>query len=1556
MRSSSVTKGKSLGLVTLALVLLAASLLPAQALAAKAHPFIGTFGSAEQPSFTLAPASKVRAMATDELGRLLVADIGERERQTIDRNGATGGTYVLCFEWKGASACTGAMAANLAGTGTPSVQSELRALATVGPVGNLNVAVSGTGEAVRTVTFQNDRAAADVPQLSCNGLGLTFSGPAPEPPCTVTTTVPGSTANVSRWNPDGTPAPFSALSSNRIDARGGGAFPGDCPTVPEDCDQTPEDGLTGFGLASRDIQVVVDESGGPTDGTLYVTQSTKRLVDIFAPNGRFVGQVNKFGPLVPGPQSALGEPCGVAVDASGAVYIGDFNAIRVHKYVPSKTAPIDLVTNEDFEVTFPPVNDEGAISPCTLAAGAGPTEGFLFVNQRGGGTFKLDATTGTTHYKVGTTTSNATVTVDPITGHVLVANGAEVLEYDASSPTDETLVATTNAGANVFGVAVDPLSGNALQGNSGKVYVARQDKATLDEYGALEVLGPRPVLGPATDVTQTSATLTGTVDPRGAATEDCHFEYILDSVYQANPPAERFLGAASSPCDPNPGSANDDVPVSASIAGLTPHATYHYRLLIKTSDGENASAEEEFIASLRPTATTDSATSIAPTTATLHATVNPKGGLGADCSFEYGTTTSYGSSAPCVPDPGDANVDTAVSTNIVGLEPKTTYHFRIAIETDGSVKTDEPTVHGQDETFFTTDQPTIEVQFETQVGETTATLNARIVSNDSPTTYRLEWGPTSSYGNVIPGSIPAGQDSVLVSHDVTGLEPGTTYHFRFVAENGIDETVGDDRSFVSVPPLRTSCPNEARRTEQADRTVTANVAVLPDCMALEMVSPPKKFNQRAVNPGLSNPNVSADGQRILYISTAALGDTPGRLNPFGDPYVATRGGSGWSTAAAGPASPYIANAVTPVSFTPDFSRWLFVSLSTAKQSGRGEAQSWAGGLDGLFRPLSGPFAAQGGNPFIGVLQGASADHSRLFWRVGSFDVGIVPDFQLLPGDPKPAPGGDRRVRANAYVAGLDSAGAPAPLQLLARDRLGKVWGGACGARLGADAVPFESGLAEANQRSRNQGALAADGTTAYFSTRPAQPEAASECNANQHKLRIMRRTETPAGPEIEELIESECDRIAPACDAADGDDLYQGASVDQTKVYFTTTRQLADSDLDAGTECSATIGSSSGCDLYLYDAELPEGGRLIQVSAGDGTSPTPGDGADVLSAVTGISGDGSHVYFVAQGVLSTAPNPEGKTAEADKPNLYLYQRDEGHPDGHTAFVGTLAAGDAGSLWGNVASFKEGAYPVPITGKDATGKEVGGDGRVLMLLSRAPLTADDGDGGFRDVFRYDATIGTLERISKAERGGSDNGPFDAQIAAGSSIGTDFAEEGRWASEDGETVVFETKDALVSDDDNGERDSYLLRDGRLARLPGTAGSTFEDRGLPHISHDGSTVAFATYAQLLPQDGDGVQDVYAVRVGGGYPHIVPEPCLPDGNELCQGPAAAPPAGPSFGSGGAASEGNVVPKRAKRCPKGMRKAKRPGKANRAKKARCVSKKKARRQNRASHDRRNAR
>ncbi|MGO9248280.1 MAG: choice-of-anchor D domain-containing protein, partial [Solirubrobacteraceae bacterium] len=78
-----------------------------------------------------------------------------------------------------------------------------------------------------------------------------------------------------------------------------------------------------------------------------------------------------------------------------------------------------------------------------------------------------------------------------------------------------------------------------------------------------------------------------------------------------------------------------------------------------------------------PAVETGAASSVAQTSATLNATVNPNGAAVSDCHFDYGTTTSYGFSKPCATPPGSGSIAVEVSSSIQGLNAATTYDYRI---------------------------------------------------------------------------------------------------------------------------------------------------------------------------------------------------------------------------------------------------------------------------------------------------------------------------------------------------------------------------------------------------------------------------------------------------------------------------------------------------------------------------------------------------------------------------------------------------------------------------------------------------------------------------------------------------------------------------------------------------------------------------------------------------------------------------------------------------------------------------------------------------------------
>jgi uncharacterized delta-60 repeat protein len=121
------------------------------------------------------------------------------------------------------------------------------------------------------------------------------------------------------------------------------------------------------------------------------------------------------------------------------------------------------------------------------------------------------------------------------------------------------------------------------------------------------------------------------------------------------------------------------------------------------------SGQEDFLAArflnsagLPATVTTNAATSVTASAATLNGTVNANSSS-TTVTFEYGLSTNYGASVAATPSPVTGATGTAVSASLTGLIPGATYHYRcVGVNAQG-------TTNGSDQTFTTTAASTVSV-------------------------------------------------------------------------------------------------------------------------------------------------------------------------------------------------------------------------------------------------------------------------------------------------------------------------------------------------------------------------------------------------------------------------------------------------------------------------------------------------------------------------------------------------------------------------------------------------------------------------------------------------------------------------------------------------------------------------------------------------------------------------------------------------------------------------------------------------------------------------------
>ena len=671
---------------------------------------------------------------------------------------------------------------------------------------------------------------------------------------------------ISRYHADGTPAPFAALGTNAIDGKlGPGKKP--CAEEPASCDKTPQGEISFQGLP----QIAVDESGGSSDGNIYVTQnsvtSAYHMVDTFSAEGKYLRQVTA------GSGGTLRSIGGVGVDSAGALYIsgrwhlGTVTTPGIGKCNPSGAYP----TNADCTEFFPlPENDlpegESYVSPAQLAVGTGASVGSLFVAAE---TFpahqpslvKMDAETGEGGRFV--EGYGDLVAVDPTSGNPMALSHESQLKLAEFHGTLESTEAPISqlffeeAGIGIVGLATNSI---------GEAYAAAGGTHVYT-YG-LPAVVPTVTAEAAEEVGTTAATLTGTVNPEGLEVTECFFEWGANTFY-----------GHTAPCEALPPTDSEGHQVTAPISGLTPNGTtYHYRLAARNENGLERSADETLATA--HTVRTEAAEATGAHTATLNGTIRPEGTQYEECFFRWGLASNpgYEHEAQCDPEAGEISPATeaqAVRAELEGLQGGAEYRFRLV------AKNPEGKQEAEELTFETWGPPKLVALRASGASQSTATLEAEIDPSGFDTSYRFEWGPTSSYGNVVPASpesLGSGTTAVRATQALSGLATATAYHYRVVAESS------------------------AGKVESPDQTLeTLNSCGLPDGRCLEMVSPRDPYAPEQPGSFLTATEIhyqaATQGGALAYVSEVGHEDATRAGEIL---YKGSRGAGGWSSAQLSP--------------------------------------------------------------------------------------------------------------------------------------------------------------------------------------------------------------------------------------------------------------------------------------------------------------------------------------------------------------------------------------------------------------------------------------------------------------------------------------------------------------------------------------------------------------------------------------------------------------------------------------------------------------------------------
>lgn len=929
-----------------------------------------------------------------------------------------------------------------------------------------------------------------------------------------------------------------------------------------------------------------------------------------------------------------------------------------------------------------------------------------------------------------------------------------------------------------------------------------------------------------------------------------------------------------------------------------------------------------------PDVTTERATDLGHTFATLRGSFDPVGGPNAtECHFDWGETTEYGHTAPCVP-AAPYSGPTSVEAKIEGLTTESTYHYRIVVSNENGVDV------GVDQTVTPHNVLALSTDPVTDIALHSATLNASYNGDGTDTHYYFQYGPSEAYGffTAFPPGIDNGTVAgpVHLSAPVSELTAGTVYHYRVVASNALGVSFGQDQTFVPSAAPRVEPFVTNVNTDGALLKASINPGSLPTTYRFEWGETPAYGHVVPLHEGSL-----AAGAVDQVVQTVLEGLAPGvtyhfrvvAKNADGETDGGDRSFVTFSNPA--PGEDRCPNALsrqqTGAAALLDCRSYELVS---ARNTGGYDVESdlvpgqmpFAGFPNakdrvlysvhsGVIPGVSGDPTNKGSDPYLAV-RGEDG------WTTEYVGMPATNPFSLLPFSSDPTGVGEG---LETFAFGATNGCSPCfedgttgiPVRMpdgsIVQGMVGSLNPGASARTDGAVRVPlsadgrhlifsssskFESDANSNGDVSIYDRDLVAR-TTSVVSKNPAggnltciqgpgtchapgDTDGISELDVSADGSHVLIgqkvRTDSSGRPywHLYMNVDDSSTTIDVTPGATDGV-LFDGMASDGSRVYFSTDDQLAAGDHDASEDLyMAVLGASTAALTRISTGSGGVGDSdacdpVANIVGAHWNSPgaTPTCDAVAIAGGGGLASAGGAIYLLSPERLDGAAG-----SVADQPNLYV-SVDGGSP----RYVATLDPNDA---------VVRDSVEAPETA-DRADFQVSADGRFAVFQSTASLTGFD-NAGHAELFRYLTTdSGQLDCVSC--------NPTNAR-ASGSA---ELARDGLSIADDG-SVFFTTTEPLVLRDTNGNRDVYEWENGVIELI--SKGTSPFDSSLLSISADGIDAFFFTHDLLEKGDENGeLAKIYDARVDGGRFAVPPPPPCAASDE-CHGPGTQPAPPPTINS----------------------------------------------------------